>query len=1094
MGGYTALPVEALGREYMVMSYKPKIRSELQISSVAHGNRVTIQVRTTGTVTHKGITYRNGQIIREYVDRYQTWSIQSSSDLTGSLIKADQKIAVFSGGECISVPEDSPDCDFAVEQLPPTYAWESDFIVPLVDTCANVIRMLGRDDGTSVKITYGDKTETISLHSTEYTDRYLDTSVYRTAVIQSTRPILVTHLTGSQQNIATPSDCGPSMTLVPAIKQYSDNYHYVTENNLTASFVKIIIVENKAPGLRMNNQSIVVTNGANVLVGKSKVQYSVIDVDIPTDTNGMPVIFSHTTGIHFGAIFYGYNDHNTLSLPLGMQLDMSKENDKIRLVNGSTPTSGRVEVFHQGHWGTVCDLGFDAREVSVICRILGYFFGAADPVIHLDAFYGEGTGNVMVDNLNCLGTEDDLHVCRGTPPWENSACPHSKDVGVDCHSHVRVTGTNDTREGRLEILYNNIWGSVCDDDFTREAAAVACASMGFEKTGYFYTGGGPPGSVQWLDDIDCTGEETDIAQCMVKTWGASDCDHNEDVWVACYDQTKIRLAGGRTPSEGRLEVYAKGQWNTVCDNMFDKNDAKVVCNMLGYWRKDMDVEVYPNAYFGQGSGNVIIDELSCTGNEEDIADCKSKAWMLNSCTHANDVGVRCETSVRLTNGTDHNTGRLEVFYKGHWGSVCDDTFDKRAANVVCKQLGYKYGVGLDPVKHNSTYGSGTGRMVVSDVQCQGNETDFGLCSSKPWLQSNCSNNQVVGLDCGSSLRLVGGSTKTEGRLEVYYDGQWGTVCSDKFDAKDADVVCNQMGYRFGGTRKVHKNAYYGQGNGSIVIDELQCAGDETDVQFCISDPWLSNDCAHAQDVGIDCGLSLPDALEAGCTVDGWQLQIDIRKLERVLPTPVPTDVYMGQTNCKGTKTNTMLTFFVGLDDCNTTKTTSDTNVLYTNQLLYNDDLGYSWTIFLECAVWSHNYTTIRIGSSNFHEGSSLNETFLVKQALYSTPDYTNEISASELNLYNETYVKVYTPDADNETKLVINSCYVSPNHPLIQDGCSVDDTVHILERNKHEMKFVFSTSVIDFNLPSIFIHCDADFCDINDSLPKCIEGCTRNVV
>lgn len=59
-------------------------------------------------------------------------------------------------------------------------------------------------------------------------------------------------------------------------------------------------------------------------------------------------------------------------------------------------------------------------------------------------------------------------------------------------------------------------------------------NMQLFSSGYFYTAGGGIGQ-QWLDDLDCTGQEVDIAQCMSKNWGVTDCNHNEDVWVACCE-------------------------------------------------------------------------------------------------------------------------------------------------------------------------------------------------------------------------------------------------------------------------------------------------------------------------------------------------------------------------------------------------------------------------------------------------------------------------------------------------------------------------------------------------------------------------------
>ncbi|XP_066279137.1 lysyl oxidase homolog 3-like [Branchiostoma lanceolatum] len=104
---------------------------------------------------------------------------------------------------------------------------------------------------------------------------------------------------------------------------------------------------------------------------------------------------------------------------------------------------------------------------------------------------------------------------------------------------------------------------------------------------------------------------------------------------------RIRLVGGLTANEGRLEVQWSGSadsWGTVCDDDFDMNDAMVACRMLGYSNA---TEVPPSAHYGQGSGNIYMDNLGCTGNESSLFDCRFPGWGVQNCGHDEDIGVVC---------------------------------------------------------------------------------------------------------------------------------------------------------------------------------------------------------------------------------------------------------------------------------------------------------------------------------------------------------------------------------------------------------------------------------------------------------------------
>ena len=100
------------------------------------------------------------------------------------------------------------------------------------------------------------------------------------------------------------------------------------------------------------------------------------------------------------------------------------------------------------------------------------------------------------------------------------------------------------------------------------------------------------------------------------------------------------------------------------------------------------------------------------------------------------------------------------------------------------------------------------------------------------------------------VRLVNGSTQYEGRVEVYYNGECGTVCDDGWDLNDAQVVCGQLG--FGTAIAARNRAYYGQGSGQIWLDELNCSGTESTIENCSHNGWGNEDCSHREDAGVEC--------------------------------------------------------------------------------------------------------------------------------------------------------------------------------------------------------------------------------------------------
>ena len=90
----------------------------------------------------------------------------------------------------------------------------------------------------------------------------------------------------------------------------------------------------------------------------------------------------------------------------------------------------------------------------------------------------------------------------------------------------------------------------------------------------------------------------------------------------------------------------------------------------------------------------------------------------------------------------------------------------------------------------------------------------------------------------------------EGRVEIFYNGEWGTVCDDVWDLRDATVVCRQLGYTTAARRAV--NAEFGQGTGRIWRDNVGCRGTESMLSSCSANSWGFHNCDHSDDAGVVC--------------------------------------------------------------------------------------------------------------------------------------------------------------------------------------------------------------------------------------------------
>ncbi|XP_012518464.1 PREDICTED: lysyl oxidase homolog 2 isoform X2 [Propithecus coquereli] len=458
---------------------------------------------------------------------------------------------------------------------------------------------------------------------------------------------------------------------------------------------------------------------------------------------------------------------------------------------------GRVEVYYDGQWGTVCDDDFSIHAAHVVCRELGYVEAKSWTA---SSSYGKGEGPIWLDNIYCTGKEATLAACSSNG-WGVTDCKHTEDVGVVC-SEKRIPGfkfdnslvnqienlniqVEDIRirailsayrnrapvtEGYVEVKDGKHWKQLCDKHWTAKNSRVVCGMFGFpaEKTynaKVYKMYASRKKQRYWRYSMDCTGTEAHISSCKLGPpvsrgpMKNGTCANGLPAVVSCVpgqvfsqdgpsrfrkaykpedrvslQQPLVRLRGGASIGEGRVEVLKNGEWGTVCDDKWDLVTASVVCRELGFGSAK---EAITGSRLGQGMGPIHLNEIECTGNEKSLIDCKFNAES-QGCNHEEDAGVRCnipamgfQKKVRLSGGRNPYEGRVEVLVERNgsliWGTVCGENWGTVEAMVVCRQLGLGF---ASNAFQETWYWHGNvfdNKVVMSGVKCSGTELSLAHC-------------------------------------------------------------------------------------------------------------------------------------------------------------------------------------------------------------------------------------------------------------------------------------------------------------------------------------------------------------------------------
>ncbi|NXS50839.1 LOX3B oxidase, partial [Balaeniceps rex] len=464
---------------------------------------------------------------------------------------------------------------------------------------------------------------------------------------------------------------------------------------------------------------------------------------------------------------------------------------------------GRVEVFYNDEWGTICDDDFTLANAHVLCRHLG--FVAATGWAH-SAKYGKGVGRIWLDNVNCAGGEKSIGDCKHRG-WGNSDCSHEEDAGVICKDE-RIPGFKDSNVIEVRKLLAGV-GSQCCPGSRRASCQEPCCGAALLQRAQLQAGwpstpplpAGRAGRVSGLlslcrlfterqqlnyrlHSVSCTGTEVHLSMCAFEFYrgnASAACGAGMPAVVSCVPgplfatgnahkkkqrqqqqgQPRIRLKGGAKVGEGRVEVLKSSEWGTICDDRWNLLSASVVCRELGFGSAK---EALTGARMGQGTGPIHLNEVQCLGTEKSLWSCPFKNITQEDCKHAEDAAVRCnipymgyENLIRLSGGRSRFEGRVEVAVgardgdQPRWGLVCGEGWGTLEAMVACRQLGLGFANhGLQETWYWDA--SNVTEMMLSGVKCAGHEMSLSHCQHHG-TSLNCRNTGTrfaAGVICSES--------------------------------------------------------------------------------------------------------------------------------------------------------------------------------------------------------------------------------------------------------------------------------------------------------------------------------------------------------